>query len=58
MVKVYDNLQEEIKAKCDEVAALDENLKAANVEIADLQSEFQAERTDYLETIRKLERQV
>lgn len=33
-------------------------LKASDREIADIQSEFENERTDYLETIRKQERQI
>lgn len=33
-------------------------LKASDIEIADIQSEFENERTDYLETIRKQERQI
>uniref|UniRef100_A0A7M5V8Q5 KIF17 protein n=2 Tax=Clytia hemisphaerica TaxID=252671 RepID=A0A7M5V8Q5_9CNID len=56
MVKVYDNLQEEIKLKGEDVAQLEKALDNSNMEIQDLQSEFQAERTDYLDTIRRLER--
>lgn len=33
-------------------------LKASDREVADIQSEFENERTDYLETIRKQERQI
>lgn len=36
----------------------DFQLKASDREIADIQSEFENERTDYLETIRKQERQI
>ncbi|XP_066936816.1 osmotic avoidance abnormal protein 3-like isoform X1 [Clytia hemisphaerica] len=56
MIKVYDNLQEEIKLKGEDVAQLEKALDNSNMEIQDLQSEFQAERTDYLDTIRRLER--
>jgi len=33
-------------------------LKASDREVVDIQSEFENERTDYLETIRKQERQI
>lgn len=33
-------------------------IRSLEREIADLQSEFETERTDYLETIRRLDRQV
>lgn len=55
---MYDNLQEEIKAKRETIIQLEGEVTAANAEISDLQSEFQAERTDFLETIRKMERQM
>lgn len=58
MVKVYDSLQDEIKAKRDMITKLEGDVTSANAEITDLQSEFQAERSDYLETIRKLEQQL
>jgi len=58
MVKVYDNLQEEIKLKGEDVAKLEKALDNSTVEIRDLESEFQAERTDYLDTIRKMEREI
>ena len=58
MAKVYDNLQDEIKDKHEQLEKLGDELIAANADIADIQSEFQTERTDYLDTIRKLEQQL
>lgn len=58
MVKVYDNLQEEIKLKAGDISKLEKALESSNSEVSDLQSEFQAERSDYLDTIRKMERQM
>ena len=58
MVKVYDNLQEDIKLKGEDIVKLEKSLENSKAEIDDLQSEFQAERTDYLDTIRKMEREI
>lgn len=58
MVKVYDNLQEEIKLKGEDIVKLEKLVVNSKSEIEDLQSEFQAERTDYLDTIRKMEREL
>uniref|UniRef100_A0A3B5B4C5 Kinesin-like protein n=1 Tax=Stegastes partitus TaxID=144197 RepID=A0A3B5B4C5_9TELE len=48
LLNVYNSIQEEVHAK---------NLKAAKLEIRDLQAEFEVERNDYLATIRRLERE-
>ncbi|XP_057298227.1 kinesin-like protein KIF17 [Hydractinia symbiolongicarpus] len=58
MVKVYDNLQDEIKVKNSRITELETEVKASAIEITDLQGEFQAERVDYLDTIRRLEKQI
>ncbi|XP_002158951.2 kinesin-like protein KIF17 [Hydra vulgaris] len=58
MLKVYDNMQEEIKIKNNAINEIQSELKAATSEISDLQSEFQTEREQYLETIRIMERQI
>ena len=55
MVKVYDNLQDEIKSKNKIIEELDVRLKSSHNEIEDLQEEFERDREDYLETIRKQE---
>lgn len=58
MVKVYDNLQDEIKAKNNTINQMEAKLKSAQSEIDDLQTEFERDREDYLETIRKQEQMV
>ena len=55
MVKVQDNLQDEIRVKDYVINRVEENLKSAQSEIDDLQTEFERDREDYLETIRKQE---
>lgn len=58
MVKVYDNLQDEIKAKNNVINEMEGKLKSAQAEIDDLQTEFERDREDYLETIRKQEQMI
>ena len=58
MVKVYDNLQDEIKAKNKVITQFEGQLKSAQSEIDDLQTEFERDREDYLETIRKQEQMI
>ena len=53
MVKVYDNLQDEIKGKNNVINQMEGKLKSAQSEIDDLQTEFERDREDYVETIRK-----
>ncbi|XP_025408168.1 kinesin-like protein KIF17 isoform X3 [Sipha flava] len=55
---VYDDIQEELRVKNEVLKKYKQKLKASDREIADIQSEFENERTDYLETIRKQERQI
>ena len=55
MVKVYDNLQDEMKMKNNVIIQMEVKLKSAQSEIDDLQTEFERDREDYLETIRKQE---
>ena len=55
MVKVYDILQDDIKGKNNVINQMEGKLKSAQSEIDDLQTEFERDREDYLETIRKLE---
>uniref|UniRef100_A0A3B4AHM7 Kinesin-like protein n=1 Tax=Periophthalmus magnuspinnatus TaxID=409849 RepID=A0A3B4AHM7_9GOBI len=51
LFNVYNSIQEEVHAKSQML-----QLKAAKLEIRDLQGEFEVERDDYLATIRRLER--
>ena len=55
MVKVYDNLQDEMKMKNHVIIQMEGKLKSAQSEIDDMQTEFERDREDYLETIRKQE---
>ncbi|XP_076862858.1 kinesin-like protein KIF17 isoform X3 [Brachyhypopomus gauderio] len=55
LLNVYDSIQEEVHAKSRLLESTQGKLKAAKLEIRDLQAEFSAERDDYLVTIRRLE---
>ena len=55
MVKVYDNLQDEIKGKNNVINQIEGKLKSAQSEIDDLQTEFERDCEDYSGTIRKQE---
>nr|CAD7420085.1 unnamed protein product [Timema poppensis] len=57
-LKVYDDIQQELRIKTDALRKSRTKVKAMEREIQDLQSEFENERTDYLETIRKQNRQL
>ncbi|XP_044093263.1 kinesin-like protein KIF17 isoform X5 [Neovison vison] len=56
LLHVYDSIQEEVRAKSKLLERMQRKLRAAEVEIKDLQSEFQLEKIDYLATIRRQER--
>ncbi|KAK2874893.1 hypothetical protein Q8A67_022046 [Cirrhinus molitorella] len=57
LLNVYDSIQEEVHAKSRHLENTQKKLKAAKLEIRDLQAEFEMERDDYLATIRRLERE-
>ncbi|KAJ8258260.1 hypothetical protein COCON_G00172720 [Conger conger] len=57
LLQVYDSIQEEVRAKSRALDNTQRKLKAARIEIGDLQSEFERERDDYLASIRRLERE-
>ncbi|XP_053508893.1 kinesin-like protein KIF17 isoform X5 [Ictalurus furcatus] len=57
LLNVYDSIQEEVHAKNRLLENTQSKLKAAKLEIRDLQVEFAAERDDYLASIRRLERE-
>ncbi|KAM9758411.1 kinesin-like protein KIF17 isoform 2-T2 [Menidia menidia] len=57
LLEVYDSIQEEVHAKRKMLLRAQGKLKAAKLEIRDLQAEFEVERNDYLATIRRLERE-
>ncbi|XP_007459289.1 PREDICTED: kinesin-like protein KIF17 isoform X2 [Lipotes vexillifer] len=56
LLNVYDSIQEEVRAKSKLLEKMQRKLWAAEVEIKDLQSEFELEKIDYLATIRRQER--
>ncbi|XP_067119190.1 osmotic avoidance abnormal protein 3-like isoform X2 [Centruroides vittatus] len=58
MLQVYDDIHDELKAKTSLVKKAKKKIVALETEIADLQSEFEADRTDYLETIRRQDQQI
>lgn len=52
----YTDIHQELQAKTEAYRAQKKKVTSLEREITDLQSEFQLDRADYLETIRKLER--
>ncbi|KAK2915392.1 hypothetical protein Q8A73_005986 [Channa argus] len=57
LLDVYNSIQDEVYAKSQMLVKVQSKLKAAKLEIRDLQAEFEVERNDYLVTIRRLERE-
>ncbi|CAL8133721.1 unnamed protein product [Orchesella dallaii] len=58
LIKAYDNIQEELRAKTDALKKSKQKIRSLEREISDLYSEFQNDRTDYLETIRRQDQQL
>lgn len=58
LIKAYDNIQEELRVKNDALKKSKQKVKALEREVSDLYSEFQNDRTDYLETIRRQDQQL
>ncbi|XP_075188769.1 LOW QUALITY PROTEIN: kinesin-like protein KIF17, partial [Anomaloglossus baeobatrachus] len=56
LLNVYESIQEELQAKSKHLEKIQKKLKAADIEIEDLHSEFERDRDDYLVTIRRQER--
>lgn len=54
----YASIQQEINIKNDRIKMCTQKIKVLEREIADLNSEFQLDREDYLEEIRQLNRQI
>lgn len=52
----YTDIQQELKIKNESLKSYRQKIRALEREVTDLQSEFQFDRADYLETIRRLER--
>ncbi|XP_047204159.1 kinesin-like protein KIF17 isoform X3 [Girardinichthys multiradiatus] len=57
LFSVYNSIQEEVHAKSQILSKVQSKLKAAKLEIRDLQAEFELERNGYLANIRQLERE-
>merc|ERR1719422_2210807 len=58
LVKVYDDIQTELQEKTAVLKRMKQRVRGLNTEITDLQSEFERDRTDYLDTIRKQDQQI
>jgi hypothetical protein len=58
MLRVYDNVQEEVKYKTKELEKEKQRVLFLENEVKDLSHEFEIERTEYLDTIRKQEKQL
>jgi hypothetical protein len=58
MLRVYDSVQEEVKFKSKLLNKEVERVKFLETEVKDLQTEFEDQREEYLETIRNQERQI
>ncbi|XP_078695935.1 osmotic avoidance abnormal protein 3-like isoform X12 [Branchiostoma floridae x Branchiostoma belcheri] len=58
MLNVYGNIQDKLKAANQQLEKEKEKTRAAEIDIIDLQSEFEFERIDYLSTIREQEKQL
>lgn len=56
LLQIYDETQDEVRDKDLEVRKIEAKNESLQREIIDLQSEFQFERIDYLDTIRKQEK--
>ena len=58
LVKVYDDIQTELQEKTAALKKMKQRVRGLNSEISDLQSEFERDRQDYLDTIRKQDQQI
>lgn len=56
VLQVYDDIELELAAKSDALRRARAKMRAFEREVDDLQREFESERTDYLETIRRQDR--
>lgn len=58
LLKAYGDITEELRARTNLVKRAKKKIVSLEREVSDLQSEFEQDRTDYLETIRRQEQQV
>ncbi|XP_052565500.1 osmotic avoidance abnormal protein 3 isoform X2 [Culex pipiens pallens] len=54
----YTDIQQELKARYEQIRQQRKRIKSLEREISDIQGEFQTDRADYLATIRQLEKKV
>ncbi|XP_037049565.1 osmotic avoidance abnormal protein 3 isoform X3 [Bradysia coprophila] len=52
----YSSIQQELQVKTDALKSQRQKVRALEREVSDLQSEFQLDRADYLETIRRMDK--
>ncbi|XP_025086308.1 kinesin-like protein KIF17 isoform X2 [Pomacea canaliculata] len=58
MISIYNETQQELKARTETLEENQKQIESLEREIIDLQAEFEFDRVDYLDTIRKQERQI
>ncbi|XP_059351107.1 osmotic avoidance abnormal protein 3-like isoform X1 [Daphnia carinata] len=58
LLRVYDDIQHEVRVKTEAIKKYKLKLRSLDRDIQDLQSEFERERCDYLETVRRQEQQL
>ncbi|CAL8106513.1 unnamed protein product [Calicophoron daubneyi] len=58
MVGIYENIQDELRHKCKLLQREKQRTLSLRTEIGDIQSEFEQDRSDYLDTIRRQQRQI
>ncbi|XP_067655416.1 osmotic avoidance abnormal protein 3-like [Haliotis asinina] len=58
MIAIYDNIHDEVRAKNKLLEKEKQKIEALEVELLDQRSEFEFDRIDYLDTIRKQEKQM
>lgn len=58
LLRAYGDITEELRAKSMLMKKAKRKIQSLEQEVRDLQSEFEAERTDYLETIRRQDKQI
>ncbi|XP_076450542.1 osmotic avoidance abnormal protein 3-like isoform X2 [Babylonia areolata] len=58
MVGIYEDMQLELRDRAHTLAEKEQQIEGLEREIIDLQTEFESDRTDYLDTIRKQQRHI
>ncbi|GFO29443.1 kinesin-like protein, partial [Plakobranchus ocellatus] len=58
VLNIFDNIQDELKVKTEVLEERKKKIESLERDIIDVQSEFEVDRIDYLDTIRKQDRQI